>query len=316
MPPTLMQWNFTVHNLIGGDINVPKKFWLKKGEILLKQEGNYLKACILTAQDESGFDVNKKILPYLKTCSLISNTPTLEGGGGQSIEKKSDLGREIRIVMTAELRTEYPKSAKRRIQKHVETYLNQIKTLQKKYYPEVERNPFLETCLDYYYNSRVKSTSQNEGFVNAMMSLEALFNEGAGDITYKLQQRTSFVLGLCKFEPSRIFEQFKEFYKLRNAVVHGGEAIPRVENRHNVVHYARMSLIVFLILCRNHRRKLIGRDKRKKEILNEIDKAMLDVSKRHSLENEIKRGLQDFKLKVPRKFEGKTNGRLYRVFPW
>ena len=87
MSQRLMQWNFTIQNLIGGDVVVPR-YWLKKGEILLKQEGDYLKCCVLSEQDEHGFGIEEKILPYLKVCSLISNTPQLEGGGGQSIKKK------------------------------------------------------------------------------------------------------------------------------------------------------------------------------------------------------------------------------------
>jgi hypothetical protein len=316
MPPNLMQWNFIVHNLIGGNVNIPKKFWLKKGEILLKQEGNYVKACVLTEHDEYGFGIEEKILPYLKTCSLIANVPRLEDGGGQSLAKKSDFGKEIKILKTVPGGIGYPKSAKRRIQKHIKTYLDQIKFLHKKYYSLISENIFLKTSMDYLYESRINSVYKNEGFVNAMMSLEALFNEGSGDITYKLQQRASFILGFSKFSSSEVFERFKEFYKLRNAIVHGGEMIPKVKNKYDIGDYARISLIVFLILCGNPKRKKIQKNNRKKAILDEIDKGMLDVSNRRFLENEIKKGLNNFKLKVPRKFEGKGEYGPYRLYPW
>jgi len=51
----------------------------------------------------------------------------------------------------------------------------------------------------------------------------------------------------------------------------------------------------------------------KKNLLNEIDYAMLDESKRQKLHKEIDKKLKDFKLSIPRTFEGKGQ---YRVTAW
>jgi hypothetical protein len=147
----------------------------------------------------------------------------------------------------------------------------------------------------------------NEGFINATMSLESLFNDGDSDIKYKLTHRASFVLGLSGFEPIEVFENLMLFYRFRSRLVHGDEKIKDVENKGNLSRYARRSIIIMHILLNNSKRKKIKINDRKKEILKEIDYAMLLPSERDSLQKEIKKGLEDFILKIPRTFEVGVN---------
>ena len=80
------------------DIELPKQFLLKKNEILLKQVGKTLRACVLTENREDEDKAESKLLYYLKTCALTtSRTPKLEGGGSNPLKSKSDFGKKIGI---------------------------------------------------------------------------------------------------------------------------------------------------------------------------------------------------------------------------
>lgn len=76
--------------------------------------------------------------------------------------------------------------------------------------------------------------------------------------------------------------------------------------------------MIFFVLLSNPDRQCIGKHKRKKSILKEIDYAMLDVSKREVLKKEISKRISDFSLKTPRTFErrGKDGKIEYRVTAW
>ncbi|CAD7778107.1 MAG: hypothetical protein KIIPBIDF_00978 [Candidatus Methanoperedenaceae archaeon GB50] len=74
--------------------------------------------------------------------------------------------------------------------------------------------------------------------------------------------------------------------------------------------------MIFLILLNSKKRKEISKNKRKIELLKEIDHAMLDPEMRNSLKKEINKGLKDFKLPIPRTFEGEGKHGAYRVTVW
>lgn len=149
-----------------------------------------------------------------------------------------------------------------------------------------------------------------------MISLESLFNEGHSDITYKISHRAGFLLGLCDIDSVKAFEKLKTFYNHRSQLVHGNGATAHDPDRYLVSHYTRKAIIIFLILLNNSERQSIGKNKRKKEILKEIDYAMFDGNRRKSLKQEIKKGMNDFKLKIPRTFEGSGKNGNYRTTAW
>jgi hypothetical protein len=146
--------------------------------------------------------------------------------------------------------------------------------------------------------------------------MEALFNEGPSDIKYKLSHRAAFLLGLSGLDSLKAFEKLKVFYNNRNKLVHGGGNLKHDPDRYLISMYTRRALIIFMILLKNNNRRSKSVKKRKIEILREIDYAMLDEDRSKSLKNEITKGLKDFNLKIPRTFEGKIEGRDYRVTAW
>ena len=191
-----------------------------------------------------------------------------------------------------------------------------IGKLHDKYTNVVSENDFIEIAMDYFYEAEKKFVYSNEGFISAVISMEALFNEGPSDIKYKLSLRAAFLLGLCGIDPFEAFDKLKDFYNKRSKLVHGGGTLPHDPDRYLVSKYTRRSIIIFMILLKDEKRRNINKNKRKTEILKEIDHAMLNNEMRNSLKKEINNGLKDFKLTIPRTFEGEGEDGNYRVTAW
>ena len=312
----LMQWDFEIEKLIHSEVKIKKRIWLKKGELFLEKKGEKLNVYLL-GDDQNTFGNDKKILPYLKISSLItSNAPILKGGGGGSLQSKKEFGKKSRGIFTADLSIKWPKEAVKKAEKHAPKFLKQIRKIHNKYEKTIEENQFLQIAVDYFYDSETKFVYSDDGFVSVMISLEALYNEASNDIRYKLAHRAGFLLGLRKFNSIEVFENLKNFYNYRSKLVHGEGPTAYDPDRYKISEYARVSIIFFTILLKNPKRRKIGKKKRKGELLKEIDYAMLDISKRKSLQKEIEKGVKDFKLKVPRTFEGTGKNGQYRITAW
>jgi hypothetical protein len=191
-----------------------------------------------------------------------------------------------------------------------------IGKLHDKYIAIVNENEFLAIALEYFHEAERKSIYSNEGYINAMISMEALFNEGPSDIKYKLAHRAGFLLGLSGIDPIDSFKKLKDFYNKRSKLVHGGGNLSHDPDRHLVSRYTRRAITIFLILLKNKERRKQKRTDRKTKILQEIDYAMFDEIRCKSLKREIKKGLRDFKLTIPRTFEGVGKNGKYRVTAW
>jgi hypothetical protein len=310
----LFQWNFVSRKLIPDQVKLKRKVWLKRDELLLDKKGNDLHAYLL-GNDTDGFLVDKKITPYLQISCLVSNNaPDLEGGSGTGISSKEELG--TKPVLSASVSVSLPEEAIADIENYAYKFIRFIGKLHDKYIDVVSENDFIEIALDYFYEAQKKNVYSNEGFISAVISMEALFTESPTDIKYKLAHRAAFLLGLCNIDPIEAFEKLKDFYDNRSKLVHGGGTIPDDPDRYRVSKYTRRSIIIFLILLKNEERRKIGQNKRKREILKEIDYAMLNEEKRKSLKKEINKGLKDFKLNIPRSFEGVGKNGNYRVTAW
>lgn len=314
MKDSLFQWNFEIDGLIPSQVKLKRKVWLKKGELLLEKKEGKLIAYLLD-DDKDGFKKGEKIIPYLWMSNLISNNAAhLSGGSGTSISTSDELG--TKPVLSSSMSILLPDEAVGDIENYAPKFLGFIGKLHDKYIDIVSENEFIAISLEYFYEAEKKFVYNSEGFISAMISLESLFNEGPSDIKYKLSHRAGFLLGLSEMDPIKAFEKLKDFYNKRSKLVHGAGSLEYDPDRYFVARYTRRAIIIFLILLKNEDRRKQGRKKRKLNILKEIDYAMLDENKRKSLEKEIKKGLKDFKLTIPRSFEGKGKNGEYRVTAW
>jgi len=314
----LFQWDFIIKNLIPEQVKLKRKIWLRRDELLLDKKGNDLHAYLL-GKDTDRFQSERIITPYLWISCLVSNNaPNLRGGSGTEISLKEELGTKPSIL--ASLRVSLPEEAISDIEIYAPKFISYIGKLHDKYIDVVSENDFMGIALDYFYEAQKKFVYNNEGFISTMISMEALFNESPTDIKYKLAHRAAFLLGLCDIEPIEpieAFEKLKDFYDSRSKLVHGGERTIRFDpDRYLISDYSRRSIIIFLILLKNEERRKRGQKKQKGEILKEIDYAMLDEEKRKSLKREIIKGIKDFKLPIPRSFEGVGKNGSYRIIAW
>ena len=310
----MFQWSFKICGLIPKQAKLKRKFWLRKGELLLEQKGNDLVAYLL-GEDKDGFSNEDKIVPYLwMTCLISNNSPDLIQGDGSSISSKEELG--TAPLFSSSLGISYPDEAMPEIENHAHRFIAFIGKLHDKYIKVVEDNEFMKISLEYFYDAQKKFVYSDEGFISAMISMESMFNEGPSDIKYKLSHRAGFLLGLSGVDSVEAFEKLKALYNTRSKLVHGGGSSSHDPDRHLVSRYTRKAIIIFLILLTNEERRGASKKRRKENLLKEIDYAMLYINSRKSLEKEIKTGLRNFKLKIPRVFEGEGKNGEYRVTAW
>jgi hypothetical protein len=315
MSNRIIEWQFDIDGLLYDQVRLKRKVWLKKNEILLKKKGDKLIAYVL----DDGTNSHKhgeKLAPYLWMFSLVSfRTPELRSRGGHSISSKDALGDDS-ILVTSSFNMRLPNDAVGEIESYAPDFLRFVRDLHDRYHDVVEENEFSRIALEFFYESERKSIRTSEGFINAVISLEALFNEGPSDIRYKLSHRAAFLLGLCGMDPEVTFEKLKDMYNMRSKIVHGGGSLSQDPERYVLAQYTRRALMIFLILLSKSKRRKERRKERKIKILKEVDYAMLDEGKRKSLKNEIDRGLGGFRLKIPSTFEGVEQGREYRFTAW
>jgi len=310
----LWQWNFVIKGLIPEQVKLKRKVWLKKGELLLEKKDDELCAYLL-GDDSDLFNIEEKILPYLRFSSLISgNAADIEGGSGVGLKSKEELGKKtfgstsIKIILDPEAIAD--------MEQYAHKFIGFIGKLHDKYISIVTENEFVEIALDYFYEAEKKFVYSDEGFISATISMEALFNEGPSDIKYKLSLRAAFLLGLSGMDPIEAFEKIKNLYNKRSKLVHGGGGLNHDPDRHLISKYTRRSIVIFLVLLNNKKRQGFSKNNRKIEIIKEIDHAMLNGEIRASLKKEINKGLKNFKLTIPRTFEGEGKHGFYRNTAW
>ena len=212
MKKTLFQILYQVDGLIPAQARLKQRVWLKKGEVLLEKEGDRLHVYVLHEGDHI-FSAEDKILPYFKFCPLISNNHvSVEGGAGFSIASKEDFGKNTKGYLHGEMSIQYPKEAIEQVEEHVPGFLRQIRSIHNRYIDIVNDNGFVAIAMDFLFEANNKSVFTDEGFLSAAISLEALYNEGSSDISYKIAHRAGFLTGLHHGDPIVAFGDLKKIY--------------------------------------------------------------------------------------------------------
>lgn len=319
MNKVLWDVRFLVDGLLPPQVTFAEKVWLKRGHIYLEKRGDQVGAHVLhEGEHVSGAD--EKILPYFKFVPLLtSNAAEVTSGGGSTVASKKVFVAGGTPFLDAVISIGLPEEAVSDVSACAPKFLREIKRLHDKYTDVVDENRFVSIGLDFLCESNNKSVYTDEGFLSAVISLEALLNEGAGDIRYKVALRTAFLLGLATDDSPTVFRNLKAIYTKRNNLVHGAVSGAHTGDPelYNASRYARRVMMTFLILLKRPRSRKIRKKDRKKELLQEIDYAILDGTKRHTLQREIASRMKDFQLGVPRTFEGEDEcGQPWRTTPW
>ena len=77
--------------------------------------------------------------------------------------------------------------------------------------------------------SRAGRFGTEDRLLDTAIALEAMYNLDSPEITYKLQTRAGHYLGTSRKKRLKIFQEVKDFYRARSALVHGSGGRRRVE---------------------------------------------------------------------------------------
>jgi hypothetical protein len=308
------QWHYEINGLIPKEVRLRRKIWLRNGSLVLEKKGEQLNAFLL-GDDNSQNHIDDEVVRYLSMSCLIShNSPDLISKGGCSLRSVKEFGKKSPISASITISKYIPYGTIPEIEKYAPEFIRTIKKVCDKYVGVVQSNGFLSMALDYFYDGR-KKVYEDEGFMNTMISLESLLNEGTSDIKYKISCRLALLLGLCGLNDIEVFENTKKIYNYRSRLVHGDRPKKNDSDIYLGRDYVRRAIIAIMILLKNESRQNLLNN-RKVKILEEIDHAILDEKRRKILEREIKIGLKDFKLKIPRYFEAEEDGKKYGATVW
>lgn len=157
-------------------------------------------------------------------CTLISkSTPssTSDVGGTRMLDSIKQRGQTwLFSDLPLSYVHEIPPRDKAKMTRSFDKFLQQTEKIVTKYNILSQRFPFLDLATEYAYTSGLNFQISDpykagdivyllRGFIDAIISLEALFNEAPNDISYKIAIRSSFILSIAGFSRLETFVDIK-----------------------------------------------------------------------------------------------------------
>ena len=325
-----MQRNFLIRDLYYNDAKMPfDEFQVEKDLFVLKQIGNCTLACIVDKSwdtekeaEESSKESHTRITTYFALCALSSyNHPKIELFGipceindkdalnqlvqrgearrrGQESMLDDDEKFNLRMITEDVLPAKEKIKATRRVKQSYKKYLYKTRALYKQYLPVVSKSEPLLTATEYYLRTVALDRLDFSQLIDAMISLEALFNDGPEKISFKLRTRGGALMALRGFDYNQATKQLQMMYDERSKIVHGKkESIgPRhevwdmMELQEDIENYTATCLRYFYILAKNRIKKKDIRE----AVLIDLDKCLGDEKLRNSMKQEIASGIKQF----------------------
>jgi len=155
---------------------------------------------------------------------------------------------------------------------------------------ENKENTFVKMAITRFQIGLNRNESVDK-IIDYITSLESLYASGAGDLTRKISQRGSMILGLTEEERESVYKFLKPAYGLRSGLVHGegvrnlkynGKVMTLEDLSNTLEEYTRNSIKVFLKLINSY----TGNDKNQK-IGSDIDIALINRKKYLSLKSKF-----------------------------
>lgn len=151
-----------------------------------------------------------------------------------------------------------------------------------------EKLDFIITSIQRYQDGLLKPESAESRISFAIMSLEALLLRGGErELVHHLSQRAAKILGMTGNNPEEVYTRVKRCYTIRSKFVHG-EPLERDERQYaaesvaTMLNYARASIVVLL---------QVGKDIKKEQFLELIDKSLLSRRSQEELEEVFKQSV-------------------------
>jgi hypothetical protein len=151
----------------------------------------------------------------------------------------------------------------------------------------------IQMALSNFGYSLLEPIEPERRLFSAIIGLEALFTQSGefGETSFRLALRIGKLMGLIGFKSQDIKNFMEKCYKIRNKVGHGQLLDDKIRNESQeyvaqILNYLRISIVLFL-LCLD--------DKSKGELINSLDKAMVD----EHFNSEFKEWLQSKTKELP-----------------
>lgn len=146
---------------------------------------------------------------------------------------------------------------------------------------------YLRIALDCLLNFKLAEEIEAK-LINGMIAIEALFGEDR-ELKYRISHRVSCLLGKNNSEREKIFEVMKTLYDKRSALVHGAVRVRKKDkvswgDIRKLQLYLADSIDRFMVLSQRYSRK---------NILDTLDKAVVNNKKRKDLYEECENLLQE-----------------------
>jgi len=103
------------------------------------------------------------------------------------------------------------------------------------------KEEFLEMAFENF-NLSYEVSNKNLSFLVLINGLEALFNPGGGELTYRISRNVAVLLGENKKNAEDIQTKMKKLYRIRSKIVHNGGADIKDEELLKLRHYLRESI--------------------------------------------------------------------------
>ena len=116
----------------------------------------------------------------------------------------------------------------------------------------LDGNPH-ELAFHRYKDAVLQSKANVRRILNSMSTLEAIFGDTDGEISFKIRTRASCILQFLGINSIQAYKDLRDAYAIRSKLIHGSKLDKKLrefsQNRtHYVVEYTRVCLIVFLQL--------------------------------------------------------------------
>ena len=290
---TLYERTFTICDFYASGIAFPfERLEFDSGICFRKKNEEHCTACIAVESDDPLSDKHSEqtIIDIATIYSLVTNHSfRLQPGAAHGLASLEELGRGPRgsVIVTAE--AVYSKQGLEQHSAKLADGWEKTRDVWSKVKQVLDDRQFLRRSLFYYYRSNLVPMRSYErdldaAFVDAVIGLEALFNDGPQDIGWKLAIRAALLLScFSKQDNKDVFNSLRELYRKRINIVHGiKREVVTWSEYHLTREYLRDSLKSCLAL---------GLDSDKEVILSLIDEALVKPSTREKLTIAVKEDL-------------------------
>ncbi|MCO5946622.1 HEPN domain-containing protein [Mucilaginibacter flavidus] len=170
------------------------------------------------------------------------------------------------------------------------SFINFIKTLviPKNFYAFEKKVDYISTAFDRYNEALTENVPTERRIANAMMGIEALLSNDTQELSFKMQTRTSKILGVLGFKPLEVRSHLSKAYGIRSKFAHGGyltdgdksKFITEFINIDNfaliIINYVRIVLVTTIAI-----------DLSKNTLISLLDDSFIDDNKVAELKNKL-----------------------------